>query len=251
MPQVILAIHSMNVRTDLTAVIKIYVARIVLAKQPSTVSYVHTAMNTVRTLFARSIQHVLDRLMFCNGCEKIGKCSLLKSIYDAEHAHIKAHNAISESRSGLCVSEEEIARLNAIITPLVNNGQSVHQIYVAEYCGIVSGTAAAEILEKAKKQNPEAAMRILIKGDAEVSSEAAKVFADSGILLLGNESQTVGPEAAPMEVHLILLGAGIVLLEGIRLAEVPEGSYFLNAAPLNLSGADGSPCRAVLIAAER
>ena len=56
-------------------------------------------------------------------------------------------------------------------------------------------------------------MRILIKGDAEVSSEAAKVFADSGILLLGNESQTVGPEAAPMEVHLILVGAGFVLLE--------------------------------------
>ena len=123
--------------------------------------------------------------------------------------------------------------------------------YVAEYHGIVFGTAAAEILENAKKQNPEAAKRILIKGDAEVSSEAAKVFAGSGILLLGNESQTVGSEAAPMKVHLILLGAGIVLLEGIRLAEVSEGMYFLNAAPLNLSGADGSPCRAVLIAGER
>lgn len=123
--------------------------------------------------------------------------------------------------------------------------------YVEEYHGIISGTAAAEILEKAKKLNPEAAKRILIKGDAEVSSEAAEVFADAGILLLGNESQTVGPEAAPMEVHLILLGAGIVLLEGISLAEVSEGIYSLNAAPLNLSGADGSPCRAVLIAAER
>ena len=123
--------------------------------------------------------------------------------------------------------------------------------YVAEYHGIVSGTAAAEILENAKKQNPEAAKRILIKGDAEVASEAAKVFAGSGILLLGNESQTVGPEAAPMEVHLILLGAGIVLLEGIRLSEVAEGIYFLNAAPLNLSGADGSPCRAVLISTEK
>ena len=52
---------------------------------------------------------------------------------------------------------------------------------------------------------------------------------------------------APMEVHLILLGANAVLLEGIRLSEVSEGVYFLNAAPLNLSGADGSPCRAVLI----
>lgn len=126
----------------------------------------------------------------------------------------------------------------------------VGMAYVAEYHGIVSGTAA-EILEKAKKQDTEAAKRILIKGDAEVSSEAAKVFADSEILLLGNESQTIGPEAAPMKVHLILLGAGIVLIEGIRLAEVSEGIYFLNAAPLNLSGADGSPCRAVLIVTER
>lgn len=123
--------------------------------------------------------------------------------------------------------------------------------YVAEYNGIVSADDATEILEKAKKQNSEEAKRILIKGDAEVSAEAAKVFAESNILLLGNESQTVGPENAPMEVHLILLGAGAVLLEGIRLAEVSEGVYFLNAAPLNLSGADGSPCRAILIAAER
>ena len=123
--------------------------------------------------------------------------------------------------------------------------------YVAEYNGIVSADDDTEILEKAKKQNSEAAKRILIKGDAEASAEAAKVFAESNILLLGNESQTVGPENAPMEVHLILLGAGTVLLEGIRLAEVSEGVYFLNAAPLNLSGADGSPCRAILIAAER
>lgn len=123
--------------------------------------------------------------------------------------------------------------------------------YVAEHNGIVSADDATEILEKAKKQNSEAAKRILIKGDAEVSAEAAKVFAESNILLLGNESQTVGPENAPMEVHLILLGAGAVLLEGIRLAKVSEGVYFLNAAPLNLSGADGSPCRAILIAAER
>lgn len=66
----------------------------------------------------------------CNGCDTIGKCSLMKTFYDAEHAHIKAHNVISESRSGLCVSEEEVARLNAIISPLVNQGQSIHQIYI-------------------------------------------------------------------------------------------------------------------------
>ncbi len=123
----------------------------------------------------------------------------------------------------------------------------VGMAYVAEHQGIVTGDDAVKIIQKAKEKNPESAKRILIKGDAEVPSEAAKVFAAAEILLLGNESQTVGPENAPMEVHLILLTADVVLLEGIRLAEVSEGIYFLNAAPLNLSGADGSPCRAVLI----
>ena len=126
----------------------------------------------------------------------------------------------------------------------------VGMAYVAEHQGIVSGNDAAEIIKKAEKQNPEAAKRILIKGDAEVSLEAAKIFASAEILLLGNESQTVGPEDAPMEVHLMLLSANVILLEGIRLSEVSEGVYFLNAAPLNLSGADGSPCRALLIASE-
>ena len=126
----------------------------------------------------------------------------------------------------------------------------VGMAYVAEHQGIVSGNDAAEIIKKAEKQNPEAAKRILIKGDAEVSLEAAQIFASAEILLLGNESQTVGPEDAPMEVHLMLLSANVILLEGIRLSEVSEGVYFLNAAPLNLSGADGSPCRALLIASE-
>ena len=141
----------------------------------------------------------------------------------------------------------------------INDGKTVDEIrleavvglaYVAEHQSIVTGDDAAKIIEKAKKLNPEAAKRILIKGDAEVSAEAAKVFASSDILLVGNESQTVGPENAPMEVHLVLLGSDVVLLEGIRLSEVPEGVYFLSAAPLNLSGAEGSPCRAVLISAE-
>ena len=125
----------------------------------------------------------------------------------------------------------------------------VGMAYVAEHHGIVSGDDAVEIIEKAKEQNPEAAKRILIKGAAEISLEAAKVFASSKILLLGNESQTVGPENAPMAVHQTLLAANVILLEGIRLSEVSEGVYFLNAAPLNLSGADGSPCRAILITA--
>ena len=144
-----------------------------------------------------------------------------------------------------------VLRVEIITVDKIDMEACVGKVYVAEHHGIVSRDDAAEILKKAKEQDPEAAKRILIKGAAEVSAEAAKVFAASKLLLLGNESQTVGPEDAPMEVHLILLGASVILLEGIRLAEVSEGVYFLSAAPLNLSGADGSPCRAILITADR
>ena len=116
--------------------------------------------------------------------------------------------------------------------------------YVAEHEGVVTAEDAKFMLQKAEG---DAAKRLLIKGDAEVSLEAAEVFAKAGLLLVGNESQTVGPEDAPMAVHLVLLKAGVALLEGIRLEQVPEGTYLLNAAPLNLGGADGAPCRAVLI----
>ena len=54
-----------------------------------------------------------------------------------------------------------------------------------------------------------------------------------------------------MAVHLALLEANVILLEGICLSDVSEGVYLLNAAPLNLSGSDGSPCRSILIDVER
>ncbi len=121
----------------------------------------------------------------------------------------------------------------------------VGECYVARHEGDVTAEDARRILDIAVRVGaPE---RVLIAGKAVVTETAARVFADAGIKLLGNESQTVGPEDAPMQVHLILLGAEVVLLEGVVLSHVPEGKYFLFAAPLNLEGCEGAPCRAVLI----
>ncbi|MBQ3078242.1 MAG: cyclase family protein [Clostridia bacterium] len=119
--------------------------------------------------------------------------------------------------------------------------------FVAELAGEVSAEDAMRVLARAEAAGAEAARRILLKGELVVSLAAAEVFARAGVVLLGNESQSVGPMEAPMAVHQVLLGAGVVLLEGIRLAAVPEGAYLLCAAPLALGGADGAPCRAVLM----
>ena len=117
--------------------------------------------------------------------------------------------------------------------------------YVADHKGNVSAADAEEIMKKARAN--DAGERILLRGDLTVTEEAARVFAKEKVLLLGNEGQTVGPKDAPMAVHLILLGCGTVLLEGIVLDEADEGVSLLNAAPINIKGAEGSPCRAWLI----
>ena len=136
----------------------------------------------------------------------------------------------------------------------LGNGKTIDQMeldifvgdcYVVRHAGFVTADDARNMLQKAG-----GAERILIAGCATVTAEAAEVFAAGGIKLLGNESQSVGPEDAPMQVHKILLCQGIALLEGVVLKDVPEGRYFLSAAPLNLAGADGAPCRAYLIQME-
>ena len=121
----------------------------------------------------------------------------------------------------------------------------VGECFVAEEKGDICAKKALEILEKARKSGAD--KRILIKGDVTVTEDGARVFADADILLLGNESQSVGPLDSPMAVHKILLSKNIVLLEGIVLDKAREGRYILSCAPLNLAGFEGSPCRAVLI----
>ena len=138
----------------------------------------------------------------------------------------------------------------------LKDGKSIDQVklekfigpsYVEGHEGDVTAQDAKDILKRAAMAYEGAQKKILMKGNATVTLEAARVFAEAGIDLVGNESQTVGPEDGPMEVHVALLGAEVVLLEGIRLAMVPDGAYFLNCAPLNLTDTDGAPCRAILM----
>ena len=133
----------------------------------------------------------------------------------------------------------------------IRDGKTVEQLspdtfaglcYVARGEGDIGEREAEEILRKAG-----GAQRILIAGNITVTKAAAEVFAKAKIKLLGNESQTVGPENAPMEVHLILLGANVCLLEGVVLQGVEEGKYILCAVPLNLGASEGAPCRAILM----
>lgn len=97
------------------------------------------------------------------------------------------------------------------------------------------------------------ANRLLLRthGRPLLTAEGASVFAEHHLTLLGIDAISLSAsEGEELQVHRILCGAGIPLLEGLDLAQVPDGSYFLTALPMKLDGSDGAPVRAVLFSPE-
>lgn len=121
----------------------------------------------------------------------------------------------------------------------------VGECYVAECHTEIGYTEAMDIYKKASDAG--ANERILIKSKNYVNDDGALAFAKCKLKLLGCEPQSIGYNNAPMAAHITLLSQKTALLEGLVLDCIPEGKYLLNAAPLNVAGIEGSPCRAILI----
>ncbi len=80
-----------------------------------------------------------------------------------------------------------------------------------------------------------------------LSLDAAEMLVEMGVQLIGVDYLSVAPYKNSRPTHEALLKAGIIILEGIDLSQVPEGEYELYCLPLKLGGADGAPTRAILI----
>lgn len=81
-----------------------------------------------------------------------------------------------------------------------------------------------------------------------LEDDAADYLVEAGVGLVGIDYLSVERfRSDTYHVHHELLGAGVVLLEGINLAAVMSGKYELICLPLKVRGGDGAPARAVLI----
>ena len=78
---------------------------------------------------------------------------------------------------------------------------------------------------------------------------AATRLRDQGAKLIGIDYLSIERfKSGTHEVHLALLSQGVVILEGLRLGEVPAGKFELICLPMRLHSnlGDGAPARAVL-----
>lgn len=81
----------------------------------------------------------------------------------------------------------------------------------------------------------------------EFDASIAEWMAGKGIRLLGVDVPSVDPQTSKeLPMHQAMNRNGRFILEGTVLDGVPAGVYQLVALPLKITGADGSPVRAVL-----
>lgn len=76
-----------------------------------------------------------------------------------------------------------------------------------------------------------------------LDGDGARVLVERGVRLVGVDYLSVGDA----EAHRTLLGAGVVVVEGLDLRRVEPGPYELICLPLCVVGSDGAPARAVLV----
>ena len=85
-----------------------------------------------------------------------------------------------------------------------------------------------------------------IPGDAHLTGDGAAWLVAWGVRLVGLDRLSVDGPGGDFPAHRTLLGAGVIILEGLELAPVPPGAYRLVCLPLKLLGCEGAPARAVL-----
>ena len=83
-----------------------------------------------------------------------------------------------------------------------------------------------------------------------LDASGAQWIVDHGFRLLGVDYLSVAAFTDTVTPHRILLGAGVIAVEGLNLTGIESGEYHLACLPLKVGGSDGGPCRAVLMREE-
>ena len=112
-----------------------FVVKYVLIKEPGIIEIliVQSALRAylnARILKKKYVQNYKGHLNVCNGCKKIRSCTLAKKYYDAKEAQKESDTTLSDSRKGIDITPEELERIDSVVSPLVKQGQSIHQICV-------------------------------------------------------------------------------------------------------------------------
>ena len=136
-----------------------------------------------------------------------------------------------------------------------DEGSSIDNIRLNTFFGkctiiSVSGILTGEDMERLL---PYCKRRVIFHGEGKtfISHSAAIVLAESRVVLVGTDAQSIAPSFDEERTHRELARAGIVILENLNLSAIDDGEYDLCAFPIKLGGLEAAPCRAIILEQEK
>jgi arylformamidase len=183
---------------------------------------------------------VVDKIMDMQrgGAANVSKISL--GVHTGTHVDAPAHF----SPDGEGIDEVSLDALVGVARVVEIRGSEV-TVAELEAAAIKRGE---RILLKTRNSPAAWQREDFVEDAVALTAESAKWLADCGVMTLGIDYLSVGSYAADNgePVHHALIDAGIIIIEGLDLTEVPVGPCDLICLPLKIKGADGAPARAIV-----
>lgn len=136
-----------------------------------------------------------------------------------------------------------------------DEGSSIDNIRLNTFFGKCTVISVNGILtgEDMERLLPYCKRRVLFHGEGKtfISHSAAIVLAESRVVLVGTDAQSIAPSFDEERTHRELARAGIVILENLNLSAIDDGEYDLCAFPIKLGGLEAAPCRAIILEQEK
>lgn len=136
-----------------------------------------------------------------------------------------------------------------------DEGSSIENIRLNTFFGKCTVISVSGILtgEDMERLLPYCKRRVLFHGEGKtfISHSAAIVLAESRVVLVGTDAQSIAPSFDEERTHRELARAGIVILENLNLSAIDDGEYDLCAFPIKLGGLEAAPCRAIILEQEK
>jgi arylformamidase len=140
----------------------------------------------------------------------------------------------------------------------IKDGKFIDQVPVENLfgpAGVIQvpfpGAVTAEFLEKVRP-GPEI---LLFKFGKErldrkrpyFSPDGVKALIGRGVRVVGTDNFNVDSIQTEWEIHHLILGNGILIVEGLNLEGIADGAYDFICLPLLIKGGEGAPARALLL----
>ena len=136
-----------------------------------------------------------------------------------------------------------------------DEGSSIDNIRLNTFFGKCTVISVSGILtgEDMERLLPYCKRRVLIHGEGKtfITHSAAIVLAESRVVLVGTDAQSIAPSFDEERTHRELSRAGVVILENLNLSAIDDGEYDLCAFPIKLGGLEAAPCRAIILEQEK